>query len=412
MTYIEFFDRESTENICASLTDIPERIVFVGDGSRLMNSYAKRYRKLFLRRGYDVEIVCKSVNKHDLQALVDILCFLASTCKDCVFDITGGEETVILAMGIVLERMKDNNIKVVRSDIKTGIVYEIDKNGKTALQNKPFMSVEENILVHGGKVVYSDTDPDGTVKWSFDNDFGQDIDKAWEICRKNAKVWNSQISLLECAEKVNLSVGDELFTRAKLSDMREQGESARIVFSKALIDKLKHAGLITYFRLSGNTVEVKYKNVQIKRLLTTAGLCLELKVYALAKEIQDDDAKPYFYDVMNGVYIDWDGLNVENTEDTGTKNEIDVMLMRGLVPVFISCKNGIVETDELYKLNTVARRFGGKYASQALFASDLSRIRRTAPFFKSRASDMKICVVDNVCRMSDGEIKRALKSLV
>ena len=43
-----------------------------------------------------------------------------------------------------------------------------------------------------------------------------------------------------------------------------------------------------------------------------------------------------------------------------TKNEIDVMLMRGVVPVFVSCKNGAVKMDELYKLDTVAQRFGGR----------------------------------------------------
>ena len=37
-------------------------------------------------------------------------------------------------------------------------------------------------------------------------------------------------------------------------------------------------------------------------------------------------------------------------------NEIDVMMMHGMQPVFISCKNGSVETEELYKLLKTARR--------------------------------------------------------
>ena len=45
MTYVEFFDRTSIENICACLTDAPERVIFLGDNAKLMKRYIENYKK-------------------------------------------------------------------------------------------------------------------------------------------------------------------------------------------------------------------------------------------------------------------------------------------------------------------------------------------------------------------------------
>ncbi len=62
---------------------------------------------------------------------------------------------------------------------------------------------------------------------------------------------------------------------------------------------------------------------------------------------------PVYDDALNGVVIDWDGeFHDEEVEDLyDTENEIDVLLMHDIVPVFVSCKNGIVTSEELYKLD-------------------------------------------------------------
>jgi len=74
-----------------------------------------------------------------------------------------------------------------------------------------------------------------------------------------------------------------------------------------------------------------------------------------------------------GVHIDWDGkLHEGQGEDV--LNEIDVLSLCGNVPVFISCKGGSVDQMALYELDTVASRFGGKYAKKMLVvARELSK---------------------------------------
>ena len=96
-----------------------------------------------------------------------------------------------------------------------------------------------------------------------------------------------------------------------------------------------------------------------------------MKVFLAALEAQENDGTKTYNDVMNGVYIDWDGDISTDQNGYDTENEIDVIMMHGMVPVFVSCKNGYVDKDELYKLNAVATRFGGKYAKKVLVATSL-----------------------------------------
>ena len=65
------------------------------------------------------------------------------------------------------------------------------------------------------------------------------------------------------------------------------------------------------------------------------------------------------------MHIDWDGV-IEAGGNRDVLNEIDVMSIRNNRPTFISCKIGNVDQMALYELETVANRFGGKYAKKVL----------------------------------------------
>ena len=44
MTYIEFFDKSSTENIAACLTYSPQRVILIGKKGKLVEKYAEKYK--------------------------------------------------------------------------------------------------------------------------------------------------------------------------------------------------------------------------------------------------------------------------------------------------------------------------------------------------------------------------------
>ena len=69
-------------------------------------------------------------------------------------------------------------------------------------------------------------------------------------------------------------------------------------------------------------------------------------------------------------------------------NEIDVLLLEGYVPVFISCKNGKINQMPLYELDAVASRFGGKYVKKQLAIT-----QPTSRAHLNRAKEMGIEVI-------------------
>ena len=64
MTYIEFFDRNSIENIFSSLAANPERVILVGSNRKILAKYAAIYKEILSEKGKNIEFLCRSVNSH------------------------------------------------------------------------------------------------------------------------------------------------------------------------------------------------------------------------------------------------------------------------------------------------------------------------------------------------------------
>ena len=146
--------------------------------------------------------------------------------------------------------------------------------------------------------------------------------------------------------------------------------------------------------------------------MTKAGQALEMKIY-LTAIATEDKGQPVYQDVCNGVKIDWDGkFHDEDTENIyDTENEIDLLMMHNMVPVFVSCKNGFVDANELYKLNTVAQRFGGQYAKKILVATSIPKNSEAAKYLRQRARDMQIRLLEDVQKMDDKTLRDKLTNL-
>ncbi len=415
MTYIEFFDRQSSENISACLTYAPERVIYIGDNSKLMKKYIAKYERVFLDRGKKIEFLCRTVSKSNLDNAVALLAELVQTYDDCVFDITGGEELLILALGIVCSQYPDRNIQIHKFNLRNNAIYDYDKDGKTIYQKTPALSVEENVRIYGGDVVYGGVEEVKTYQWELDEEFLHDVALMWELCRGNVRLWNAQVSIFEAAKGlVNLSE-DKLTITVSRADLDRYLLQNRTNYksAKGLVGQLRKLGLLTHFSDDDTTLSVSFKNAQVKRCLTKAGQILELKVFVIAKAALDKDGAPVYNDALNGVLIDWDGeFHDEVAEGIfDTENEIDVLLMHDVIPVFISCKNGYVTSDELYKLNSVAEHFGGQYAKKVLVATAIDSMGDAGEYLRQRAKDMDIRLVENIQELDDEELSRVIKNL-
>lgn len=413
MTYIEFFSKFSAENIISALSSLPDEVIYIGNNSRLMQKHIDNYEKVFLDRGHKIDFRYKTISTSNLKNAVDILSEIVENCNDCVFDITGGDEMLIFALGIVYAKYPNKHIQIHKANIRNNVFYDCDEDGITVSKETPALSIDENIRIHNGEVSYGSINENKTYKWNLTPDFVDDINSIWDICKENVRYWNVQIGILEAAEIVGQKGDDELTTIVACSALEQYSECRNNQISTEFVSNLFRRGLLTYFKNDGNTITISYKNEQVKKCLTKAGQALEMKVYLIAKNALDKNGEPVYDEALNGVVIDWDGeFHDENkgAEDFDTENEIDVLLMHDMVPVFISCKNGNVTSGELYKLNTVAERFGGPYSKKVLVATAISDVSEQGKYFRQRAKDMNITLIEKIQDMDDAELEKKLKN--
>lgn len=381
MTIVESFERAPLNNILSALESRAEKIIFLGDPA-YMQKHMVVYKKLLKMKGISTELVLKDVTHLSLDDILELLTNIVESEDSLVFDITGGDDLVLLAFGIIYERYrKTKDLKLQHFDIPT--------------EDYP-LNVKELISLYGGIVIPEEPQP--TVSNAMEI-----VDKIWDFARSNSSKWNRTNSFLKELEKKGNQLEDGLDFHLDFSKNKHRIENYIFKFREVaeLLKIFATVGLVENFQEGPDSISYKYKNAFIMRCLDKAGDALEMKSYFEALSLTEN-GKPYFNDCYVSVNIDWDGI-IHPLEDNwkDTTNEIDLMVMRGLTPIFISCKNGKIGEEELYKLNTVASRFGGKYAKKVLIATKLERETPAAQkSYLQRAKDMGVHVVPNAGTLS------------
>ena len=417
MTYIEFFNNVDCENIISCLTAVPDRVIMFGSSNKLIEARKLKYEKVFCDRGHNIEFIARSAAKNRLDLIIEKLTEIVNTYDDCVFDITGGDELLILALGMVYSANKDKNIQIHKINIDKNTIYDCDMDGKTVYRETPVLSAEENVRIYGGEIIYGDVESDHTYRWDLNSDFLADVEYMWRMCRTDVRYWNMQMGVLDAANEKGVKSNGGLTLTISMSALENELKHRKAKYKKApgIINYLMNKGLITEFDdESDDSLKVTFKNHQVKRCLVKAGMVLEMKVYTTVKRLTDKKGTPIYNDALNGVVIDWDGVCHDERKEHiyDTENEVDVIVMHDAVPVFISCKNGDFDSDELYKLNTVARRFGGQYGKRVLVATTLEHMNNDkACYIRQRAKDMNITLIDDIHQIDDKEIEARLNGL-
>lgn len=391
MTIIEFFDRDFIENIASALLLNPDKVIFVGDDEQAMNKAKARFSEITAKRGLGVDFDYKLVERKSLKSIVDSLTKIVNENPDCHFDIEGGEDLYLVAVGIISEMFGDK-IGLHRYNIEEDKLNDFDMDGRPSRVFKGQINVKDNIKIYGGRVIFEDENPkDGTKKLEYTEEFCGDVNALWSICRKNSGNWNFLMK-----DMANISHRTELsFVYPKaVNDM-----------DRAIFRDLSGKGLIESLKITQSEVSFNCKNQTVKTCILKVGTLLEYYISCACAQMKDDAGKRYFGDVKTGVFIDWDG---KKTGDD-VENEIDVLCTRGMIPVFISCKSGFVDSDELYKLSSVADRFGGKYARKVLCVIDLDRHGTAADSIRARARDMGIKLIEKLEDISLSELQKKLK---
>ena len=411
MTVIEFFDKNAIENMLSALCCQPERILFVGHNRTQIEKQLEFYRLVIQSRGLNVELLPpRSINRNNLPQIVDALSDIVEKYGECDFNLDGGEELYLVAVGVVAQKYP-GRVRLHRFNIRNNTVTDCDADGRDQLLAPIALDVRENVTIYGGRMVSVSQHKDGTYPWEFTEKFRSDVQRLWEISRRYRTNWNSCINTVSWAMREMPQEDPRAFLcKRSVVEPAMEREYDRYRINLPILYALEDAKLISWLRVEGDEIEFVFKSEQVKQALSKAGQVLELMATMAALDAAEEDGTAVYNDVRCGVYIDWDG-SVEPEGTVDVANEVDVMLMKGAVPVFVSCKNGNMDVDELYKLETVAQRFGGKYARKALIAPQLDSLGDKGKYIRKRAEDMEIRVVDDFEEMSYEDMKREMKCL-
>ena len=391
LTLIQCFDPIPLKNIIGCLRLKPEKLIFLGD-EKVMQASLPRYKAFLKSKGIKTEIRLYDVDTSSTNDILKTMRSLTKSEKECIIDITGGKDSFILAAGIL---MGEQNIRIQKFDSKSGLTIDLDRDGNTISGETAKLSAEELIRLMGGIIHPEFEEPPKSYPI-------EKIEPLWRFVAKDPRAWNRNVSVLYEFERRSASKKEIILSKKTLSESISGYKEKEKTFVK-LIEGLRESGVIEDMGEKG-LFHYRYTDSVLQEAVRKAGNILEMKTLFEARTIKKD-GKAYFNDCQMSVTIDWDGIIQDQENYTPeTRNEIDVLLMRGVTPLFISCKNGSIGEEELYKLNTVALRFGSPLAKKMLIATDLEdRNSMSGKAFIQRARDMGIYVVPNAAELSRRE---------
>ena len=393
-TIIELFDECPIENVMSALSFEPQKIIYVGF-KHIMTEKRKSDLERFLKiRKINADISYEIVSRYDYEGIKAKLNSIIAENEDCILDLTGGKELLLTAMGAVCE---SKSIPTIQFNVRKGDLIKV-KNCQNLPEPKKFcLSINEIVTLNGGAIVENEY----KIKIHLSPYFIKDIFSAWEIRRENPLMWAEYISSLRTLENsVTYISGDKLEVYIN--------EKPQIADDLKNISAFEKAGFISLKKVE-NRIILRYKNREVYNMLLKVGNVLELYTYAVLTQFTEDNTG--FSDVGMGVFLDWDGvIHPYYSKEHDTINELDIVLVKGAYPIFISCKSGDLKKEALYELSTVAQKFGGKHSGKIVVTNHVNRNISSKDAILQRAKDMGIKVIYDVDEISKDEFLNLLQS--
>ena len=389
MVLFELYDeKEPILNVLTAHVLQPDCVVYLGDERMNESDIQRPILNFFNKTGYHPNvkwIVCPPEAQYNLSLLVDLLEAQVKqyAANDVVFDVTGGEEILLLALGTLRTIEPDIGViahregegKLVWLDgPKTG--SELEVNSKTSLQAM--------VALQGGST-------EGHGHTLQDNNLLNDFDLLqgfYQIYCQYQTAWGQFVHYMQqINNEAYWSGPDGLSFRVPLTlstpNKAVKTNTPALGLNTAILIQLKNIGLIESLSVSGGQCSFRVPDSNALRVMCDAGMWFEQYIYAAMKNTG------LFDQVELSTIINWDD---DNRVEGKVLNELDVIGQRGIGQVFISCKTGNFDMAALNEIAQVTRRFGSRYSVPVLATT--RQLSRNFPALYYRAMAMGIDVIE------------------
>lgn len=367
-TLIELYDERPIENVLATEMFRPRETVLICPPEVGSNRQFRRsLEKYFQVRGCQTRLTFVSASLLDAVKVEEKLRRILAEREDCAIDISGGGDAALFAAGAV-------------SGQTPVFTYSRKKNAFFEIKNAPFarnlpctvrLNAEACFLMAGGTMLPGRED-NARLPGRLDQ-----IDALFRVYRKYRRVWNRQVSYYQ---RISSAADPDLRAEGSRTAKADHGT---VTADEGLLKALEGAGLVLDVSADGERVSFRFPDEMVRFWLRDMGSVLELQVYRACL------AAGCFDDVVLSAVVNWQGGG--NARDAVT-NEIDVVAVRGVQPVFISCKTSEIKTEALNELAILRDRFGGKGSRAVIVTSAQGGKGRTQ--MRKRAAELDIEVIE------------------
>ena len=379
-TLIELYDERPLENVLGTEMFHPEEMIILCPpevvSDKALRESLSRY---FEYRGCSVKLTTAGVSLLDAEKVEKQLQKILETHEDCAIDISGGTDASLFAAGAVCG---DTPV----------FTYSRKKNSFFEIQNAPFarslpcdvtLDAKACFLMAGGTLLPGREDNE-----ELKNKLPQ-IDQIFAIFRKYRREWRRQIGYIQAISSAEPGI---LSAEGPKTVKVDHG---RVTADEALLQELSSAGLIRDYQAGADRISFTFPDETVRFWLRDIGSVLELQVYRACLEAG------CFDDVVLSAVVNWEG---GSTQRNSVTNEIDVMAVKGVEPIFISCKTSDIKTEALNELAVLRDRFGGK-GSRAIIVTSAPASRNRA-LMRMRAAELNIEVIELGDLAMDRLVKR------
>lgn len=370
-TLIELYDERPIENVLAMEVFRPAEVVFLCPAEaaqdRAMQEKLREYAK---KQGLDTRLTFLETSPYRADRVKRQLRRVVETHPDCALDITGGTDAALFAGGLLCA---EASIPVFTFSRKRNRFYNISG---ADFADELLCSVEHNVedvfLMAGGAL------RPGRVDNALLPHYLPKIDALFGIYIRYRREWARLVTYIQRLSQCPPDAEPPLHAEGPWEVKGEQGK--RVEAPEPALRDLARAGFLRRLRIRrGEHVAFDFRDAQIRWWLRDVGSALELHVYKACLDTG------IFHDVRSSVVVDWAG---EGRRDSVT-NELDAVAVRGVTPLFVSCKTCAVSTDALNELAILRDRFGGAAARAAIVTAEYCRA-----VTRHRAAALDIDVID------------------
>lgn len=386
-TLIELYDERPIENVLATEVFRPETTVFLCPASVAQDKARQAsLREFFQRRGVDTECVFLETSLLYSDKVERQLGKVLAEYPDPAVEITGGSDAALFACGRLCA---GKEIPVFTYSRKQGRFYDIYQ-APFAREVRPDVryGIDDAILLAGGKT------ETGRVNNAVLERYADFIPRLFGVYRDCRREWQRAVDYIQ---RVSRNPDEDKDPPLHIkAGYRVKGDHGILEAPERVLEALEKVGALRDLSVSETEgVEFTFPDRQIRFWLRDVGSVLELMVY---KQCLDSGL---FNEVRTSVIVDWEA----GSRRDAVTNEIDVVAVKGILPLFISCKTCAASTEALNELAILRDRFGGPMSQSVLATAQPCRAAT-----RHRAAELGIEIFDWE-DLKDGDISDRLKAL-